>query len=261
IEDILRERQYTSYHILSILLDACVDELEVLVADEFGEWNVMQRIRRRIEELFGPQESISRKIQLDRFVRDQLETLRPRFAHRQCQLVTQLAPTAPISIPPDVLAKIIEGLIRNAVENTPDGGKIEVAVRQGEEVPEFEVKDYGIGMTEENQRLIFENYFPSYETLQYASRKPYDFKAGGKGFDLLRMKIFSERYHFKLRMSSRRCGYLSHDKDLCPGKTGQCAYCQTDQDCIHSGGTTMLVQFASVEQIASITDTTQPTPS
>ncbi len=36
-------------HLLSMLLDACVDELEVLVADEFGEWNVMRQIRRRIE--------------------------------------------------------------------------------------------------------------------------------------------------------------------------------------------------------------------
>lgn len=81
-EDILQERQYATYHILSILLDACEDELEVLVADEPGEWNVMQRIRRRVEQLFGPRESIARKIRLDRFVEKHLETLRPRFTHR-----------------------------------------------------------------------------------------------------------------------------------------------------------------------------------
>ena len=151
-------------------------------------------------------------------------------------------------IPPEVLTKIVEGLIRNAVENTPDEGRIEVTVRNAEEGPEVEVKDFGIGITKENQRLLFENYFPSYETMQYASRAPYDFNAGGKGFDLLRMKIFSERYHFKLRIISHRCGYIPHDHDLCPGKIANCAYCRTDQDCIHSGGTTVIVQFAQPQE-------------
>ena len=69
-----------------------------------------------------------------------------------------------------------------------------------------------MGISEENQRLIFENYFTAYETSQYASRKPYDFNAGGKGFDLIRTRIFSERYHFKLLMSSKRCPHLTDDE-------------------------------------------------
>lgn len=244
IEDILQEKEYTTYHLLSMLLDACVDELEVLVADELGEWTIMQRIRRRVEELFGPQESISRKIQLDQFVQKRLEILRARFAHRFCKLITSFETTPPIWIPPDVLAKVVEGLIRNAVENTPDGGRVEVTVRNREEGPEFEVKDFGIGIPEENQRLIFENYFPVYETMRYSSRNPYDFNAGGKGFDLLRIKIFSERYHFKFKMVSDRCTYIPRDEDLCPGTIEHCAYCQTEEDCILSGGTTMIIQFA-----------------
>ena len=148
----------------------------------------MQRIRRRIEQLFGPRKAISRKIQLDRFVQHSVDALGPRFADRTCHVTVQVEPTPSISIPPEVLSKIVEGLVRNAVENTPDGGTILVVVRNGEKGPEFEVKDSGIGMTEENQRLILENYFPSYETMRYSSRKPYDFKAGGKGFDLLRIK-------------------------------------------------------------------------
>ena len=133
-------------------------------------------------------------------------------------------------------------------ENTPDGGRIEVTVRNGEEGPEFEVRDFGIGITEENQRLIFENYFPVYETMRYSSRNPYDFSAGGKGFDLLRIKIFSERYHFRFRMVSERCKYIPKDEDVCPGKIEHCAYCQTEEDCILSGGTTMIVRFASAKE-------------
>ena len=34
IEDILREKDYKIYYMLSSLLDACADELEVLVSEE-----------------------------------------------------------------------------------------------------------------------------------------------------------------------------------------------------------------------------------
>jgi len=219
----------------------------VLVADEFGEWNVMRRIRRRIEELFGPQDSISQRIPFAPFVQKQIEALRPRFAHRACQLTFSGETTSAVLIPPDVLSKIVEGLIRNAVENTPDGGKIEAAVHNDAEGPEFEVKDFGVGITPENQRLIFENYFPPYDTMQYASRNSFDFNAGGKGFDLLRLKIFSERYHFKLQMRSQRCQYLLRPATLCPGKVEQCAFCHAPEDCVRSGGTTMVVRFTRQE--------------
>lgn len=245
IEDILRDKEYATHHLLSMLLDACVDELEVLVADEFGEWNVMQRIRRRIEDLFGPQDAISQRIPLAPFVQKHLDTLRPRFAHRTCQITFSGETTSPVLIPPDVLSKIIEGLIRNAVENTPDGGQIDVMIRADAEGVEFEIQDFGVGITPENQRLIFENYFPSYDAMQYSSRNPFDFNAGGKGFDLLRLKIFSERYHFKLQMRSQRCKFLLHPDTICPGKVEQCAFCHSPEDCMRSGGTTMIVQFQS----------------
>jgi len=243
IEDILREKEYKSYHILSALLDACTDELEALVFDETDDEDVVQRIRQRVENLFGPRESIPEKIQLDRFIEEHIQSLRPHFAHRKCNLATRFESTPFILIPPDVLSKIAKGLIRNAVENTPDGGKIEVTVRNGKKGPVFEVKDFGIGITEDNQHLIFESNFSTYETMHYSSRKKYDFNAGGKGFDLLRMKIFSERYNFNIRMESNRCRYIPKDENLCPGNIEDCSHCRTVEDCLNSGETTMIVQF------------------
>ena len=154
----------------------------------------------------------------------------------------------PVWIPHDVLAKIIEGLVRNAVENTLDSGIITVVVRTGEIGPQLEVKDSGIGISEENQRLLFDNYFTAYDTMQYSSRNPYDFGAGGKGFDLLRMKIFSERYHFELKMNSRRCGVIPGDADVCPGNMAECIPAGQSGDCLESGGTTVTVQFYPAER-------------
>ena len=248
IEDILREKEYKTYHMLSTLLDVCTDELEALVSDELDDKDVVQKIRLRVESLFGPRESIPQEIQLDRFAEESIQSLRPRFAHRKCNLVTKFESAPSIFIPSDVLSKIVEGLIRNAVENTPDGARIEVTVRNGKKGPVFKVKDFGVGITEDNQRLIFESNFTTYETMQYSSKNKYDFNAGGKGFDLLRMKIFSERYNFKIRMTSNRCRFIPRDEDLCPGNIEDCSYCRTIEDCLDTGGTTMIVQFFPVEQ-------------
>lgn len=254
IEDILREKDYRTHRMLSILLDNCADALEVLFETEFenssteiGFQKIAERIRSRTAELFGPRESVSQKIQPDRFIAECVRSLEPKFARRQCDFRFQISdsefPISPVFIPPDALSKITEGLIRNAVENTPDRGRIEVTVRGAQKGPVFEVRDFGIGITKENQRIMFESIFSARDTKQYSSRTPYDFNAGGKGFDLLRMKIFSERYHFRIYANSQRCRFIPRDEDICPGAVENCSHCRTAEDCFHSGGTAVTVQF------------------
>lgn len=248
IEDILRQKDYKIHYLLSSLLDACADELEVLVSEELGEKAIVRRLRQRIEELFGPHDTHPEAISLHQFVEKKIQALEPRFAHRKCKVEMRISAVPAIWIPADVLEKIIEGLVRNAIENTPDSGQIVVSVRSGERGPELEVKDTGVGISKENQRLIFENYFTAYDTMQYSSRKPYDFGAGGKGFDLLRMRIFSERYNFQLKMSSRRCGLLPRDSNFCSGKIEDCTHSRQKEDCRTSGGTTVTVQFLPADR-------------
>lgn len=253
IEDILREKDYKTHYMLSSLLDACADELEILVSEELEEKDIIRRLRQRIEELFGRHDIHPEVIPLDQFVAKRIKALEPRFAHRKCKVKTRISAVPTIWIPADVLDKIVEGLVRNAIENTPDSGEIIVSVRNGETGPELEIKDTGVGISEENQRLIFENYFTTYDTMQYSSRQPYDFGAGGKGFDLLRMRIFSERYHFRLNLSSQRCSLLSKESDSCPGMIEDCVHSRQPQDCRDSGGTTVTVQFYPADRFAKST--------
>jgi PAS domain S-box-containing protein len=243
VEDILQKKDYTTYYLISALLDACTDEIEVLASLDAGKEEILQSIRKRIDDIFGPRESVSEQIALGLFTEELIRNLRSRFAHRRCHVEVKAEKTPPIYIPREVLTKIVEGLLRNAVGNTPDGGRIEVSVKNGETGPELEIKDFGVGITEENRRLIFESYITTRETLQYSTRKPYDFNAGGKGFDLLRMKIFSERYNFIINMTSSRCIYIPVDDDICPGDVKNCGYCSTEKDCLKSGGTTVTVRF------------------
>jgi PAS domain S-box-containing protein len=248
LEDILREKDYKTHHMLSALLDASVDELEILISLGLGEKDIIGKIRQHIDDTYGPRKSKSEVIELGPFVKEKIKTLRPKFAQRKCRLRTYASETAAIYIPPDVLGKVVEGLVRNAVENTPDGANISVKVRKGEIGPEFEVKDSGIGISEENLRLIFENYFTSYDTMQYSTRQPYDFKAGGKGFDLLRMKIFSERYNFRIKMTSGPCHLIDEEGLECPGNVADCVPDRRMKDCRNTGGTTVTVQFYPAER-------------
>jgi signal transduction histidine kinase len=243
VADIMRDKEYKTYELLSSVLDQTADELEVLIAAEVGEVGVMERVRKRIEETFGPREAVPEEIPLNEYVNERLEALEPSFSHRQVEIKKHLAPASPVCIPLEDLQKVIDGLIKNAIENTPDEGEIDVTVRKRGEGSELVVRDYGVGITEENQKRIFEGFFTTQETMAYSSKQPFDFNAGGKGADLLRMKIFSERYNFRIDMASSRCPCLPEESDVCPGKISECKYCKGKPDCHRSGGTTFTVFF------------------
>lgn len=246
IEDILKERDYRTRDMLHVLLDACRDVLESLIEQECDSGAVADEVGRRIDELFGPRRSDPVEISIDDFVVRRLEALKPQLARRQVKIETDLKPGATVMIPEDVLAKIFDGLLRNAVENTPDEGVVEVNVGPEDGKVILEVRDYGIGMTEEKRRLLFGGYFTAYETMSYASRERFDFNAGGRGFDLLRMKIFSELYGFRIEIDSARCKHLPLDSDLCPGRISSCSKCRSSEDCRESGGTTVRVIFQAL---------------
>ena len=243
VEDIMRDKQHKTYGLLSLILDQYTDELESLITEEAGDVPIVERVRKRIEEIFGPKEIVQEEIILDEYVKERLEYSKPLFSHRQVEIIRNLVPTPPIYMPSDPLQKVIDGLIKNAVENTPDEGKIEITVRKKGKGSELVVHDYGVGIIEEAQRRIFEGFFTTQDAMLYSSKRSYDFNAGGKGADLLRMKIFSERYNFKIDMTSSRCGFIPKESDICPGRISICTFCKKKEDCYHSGGTIFSLYF------------------
>ena len=242
VHDIMQDKSYKTSATLLHLMERCADELEALIAQEIGESPVVERIRSHIENSYGLKNLASEMIQLDGFIKDRLEILKPSFAHRQVSILTHLSPTLKISIPSEPLQKIFDGLLKNAVENTPDEGKIVITVKPKGNGTVLEVGDYGVGITEENQTRIFEGFFTTRETLDYSSKRPFDFNAGGKGVDLLRMKIFSERYNFRIDLHSTRCPQIPADGDICPGKISECPRCQAGKGC-HQGVTTTFTLY------------------
>jgi PAS domain S-box-containing protein len=222
VYDIVEDKEVLHRQLFSLILEQCRDEFESLIAEETGEQGVVAKIGQKIDEIFNTPDLVFENIFLSQFVEKRIEAIKPQIIRRDIHLITRMKSASPIRIPSEPLRKTVDGLIRNAIENTPNGGKIEVLVHQKGKGMQFIVKDHGIGLTEEARKRIFEGFFSTRDIMNYSSKRPYDFHAGGKGADLLRMKIFSERFNFKISMTSTRCQRIPDNEDACPGSIEDC---------------------------------------
>lgn len=177
------------------------------------------------------------------FVERMLEKIRERAAHRDICFDLGLPPEHQVAIAPEILGNILVGLLKNSVENTPDEGTIRILSERKDDRILLKVQDFGIGITEENQKSIFDGLFHTQETDLYTSGKPYDFNAGGKGLDLLKMKVCGQGFGFDLSVESRRCAHLPTDRDTCPGRISACPHCKSPEECLSSGETTFSVSL------------------
>jgi PAS domain S-box-containing protein len=245
VEDLLRIKDFKAYHLLSKLLDACKDELSILIESETDDQDILTRVHTTIENIFGPKKIHSRSLLLDQYLTKKIKALRPEFNHRHCVLNTRIAKGVTVFIPPEILDTLITGILRNAVEYTPDRGKIDIVLNDTKNCAELIVTDHGIGFTREKLHLVFENYFTPPDSIEYSTKRAYDFNAGGRGFDLLRIKLFSEQYDFQIRINSDRCRVIPTDEDICPGDINLCSACKTPNDCFNSGRTAIHIKFLS----------------
>ena len=190
-----------------------------------------------------PSEKVER-ISLYSFAQKVLAEAKEKASHRDIQITLEGEKDLTLNANPEVLEGMFIGLLKNAIENTPDEGVIRIVLEQKDRRIQLKFMDFGIGVTKEDQRRLFDGLFHTLDTELYRSKKPYDFGAGGKGLDLLRMKVLSKRFGFDITVVSQRCLYLPTDRDLCPGRISKCPYCRVREDCFNSGGSTFCLNFS-----------------
>ncbi len=107
----------------------------------------------------------------------------------------------------------IKNLLSNAIKYTPDGGRITVDGRTLPGFIELTVTDTGIGISPENQLLIFEKFGQLGNVSLHSSGKT-KFKGGGPGLGLPIVKGIIEAHGGTIWVESP--GY---DEEKCPGST------------------------------------------
>jgi PAS domain S-box-containing protein len=203
-------------------------------------WNAL---RAWVDHYFSASTQFFQSIDLYTFIVSVVERMKNKLSQRNLDIRVDGEHNLFISIDPEILRDIAEGLVKNAVENTPDGGMIRVGLDQKDDRIALSVTDTGIGITGENQRFLLDGLHHAKETDLYTSKQPLQFGAGGKGLDLLRMKYYALRFGFDITYESNRCTYIPTDKDACPGDISQCPSIRSKEECLNSGGSTFTVSF------------------
>ena len=197
----------------------------------------------RLKEFDQAHSFAPKTIHLHFFTERVLEDVKKKASHRDIQFQIEGEKDLHLVIDPKILEQSLVGLVKNAIENTPDEGMVRIVFEHKEQWVQLKVMDFGVGVTKANQRHLFNGLFHTLDTELYTSKKPYDFGAGGKGLDLLRMKTYAQRFGFDITAGSQRCTHLPTERDLCPGKISECPHCRVREDCLNSGGSTFCLTF------------------
>jgi signal transduction histidine kinase/CheY-like chemotaxis protein len=216
------------------------------LVDIHREAEEIVRLQREADGADGPSSPVTSVASAAQAV---LEQVRAQAGARELRFVVNGDPHTLVRVPRQILSEMLGALLKNAVENTPDEGLIRILWEpQGPRVL-LKVQDYGVGITLQNQKHVFEGLFHTLDTDFYASRKPFDFNAGGKGLDLLRIKTYAERRGYGLFLESQRCRHLPTDRDLCPGRISRCPHCaQQPGHCLTSGGSAFCLMLPAAKE-------------
>jgi len=138
------------------------------------------------------------------------------------QLTLELDPninaTPPLLADSELMKKVLDNVIVNAIKFTPDGGRITVSAHKVNvpgrgEVCEIRVKDSGIGIDPENHIIIFEKLYQIGKVELHSSGRT-KFKGGGPGLGLAIAAGIVKAHQGKIWVESK--GY---DEVNLPGST------------------------------------------
>jgi signal transduction histidine kinase len=143
---------------------------------------------------------------VEELVRDSVTMLRPQAGKKKLQLETRCELSGPAHVDPRLVRQVLVNLLSNAVKFTPEEGRIEAAARfEGDELV-VRVTDTGIGIAEEDQEKIFQEFYQA--DASYARR----YQGTGLGLALVR------------RMMSLHGGSVTVTSSRGHGATFQCVF-------------------------------------
>ncbi len=236
IDNIIGEKSVEDRTKITKIIEDAIHFIEYQTGVRRGKYSqVLDLLSDYLGSIYKVGEERVEKISVEELLHSVCDETRRAMGHREVEIVQDFDKGVTIIANRSALEKVCSGILRNAIENTPDQGRIEVEAKIEGDQMVIRFRDFGTGITAENQRLIFTGFFHTQDTNYYSTKAPYDFNAGGSGADLLRAKVFSERYGFEIDFESTRCSYIPEDMDECPGRISLCQFIGNRSDCFASG--------------------------
>lgn len=247
IDDILNQQTPPERELILRLIEDAAMFVDEMAEKEFSDTTAfLHKVSQRIQSIYSIQAPRIETLEFSRLLNQMADRTLSLMGPRDLTLVRNIEADLFVKMDRRVLEKVCTGLLKNAVENTPDEGAIAINAGSRGNAIGVEFHDFGVGITEPNRKLIFGGFFHTQDTDMYASKKPYEFNAGGSGSDLLRTKVFSERYGFSIAFDSSRCRFLPADRDVCPGRISACPFITEAAECLTSGGTLFTLKLPAV---------------
>jgi signal transduction histidine kinase len=115
---------------------------------------------RRMES--GAEQLQPAPIHIDRILQLVVAMARPRATEKKITITLNAdAALRPVLTDELLVRRIVDNLLSNAIKYTQSGGSVRVGAKQFGEVVDITVSDTGIGLTDEEQRLLFQRFFRS----------------------------------------------------------------------------------------------------
>jgi signal transduction histidine kinase len=134
-------------------------ELEELLSVMSSETQRIDRIVQQFLEYARPPRLAPEPLDLAALVADVAARARPLAETRGVRLDADVAGAGSALADPAQLRQALDNLVRNAVEATPDGGRVTIAARRGPDGHAIVVKDTGAGIDPAELPRIFDLYF------------------------------------------------------------------------------------------------------
>jgi len=149
---------------IKMLIQRAFEQQEPLDKRDFDVINAeLERIDRTVDQFLGYTRITKQHVEktdLNVLVQDVITLTQHKIKKSKIKLEFIQNPTSLlVNINPDSIRQVIINLILNAIQAMPDGGMLKIAVSANEDDATLEIKDSGIGMTEDQLQRAFDPFF------------------------------------------------------------------------------------------------------
>lgn len=103
-------------------------------------------------------------------VQDVAEEFQLAAGQRGVRLRTRVSPGMPVSADIEMIERVLQNLIQNAIQHTPAGGEVAVEAAAEEEAVRVSVSDTGCGIPEEDLPHIFDRFYKARNNVSSSDR-------------------------------------------------------------------------------------------